>query len=197
MKIRLSEKHFKVRLSVLLTFCFLIFIVWQTIILSSELRVKKSELNKGEGVVLFVRESYDTIHRLTRPPKYEPCIDIILNDNQPFIRFSKDYEKYKAIFKNLNFIDEEISYLYHDRRSSRYKIYNPSELIIGGTKLVDFNEERRNEKMLFPLIVLLDILALGFLMVGIITYFERYLHEDKVMIQNKDFIKLLGRMWSE
>ena len=197
MKIRLSEKHFRIRLSIILTFCFLTFIIWMTIWFLFEMGLKKTELNRGEGVVLFVHESYDTINRLHRPTKYEPCIDIMLGDNQPFIRLSKDYEKYRDVFKNLKVVNKLVTYLYHDRRRYKtYKVYNPSELIIDGRKIIDFDIEHENNRIFIPLFLTIDISVLCFLVIAVITYREKLADEDRLLIANKAYFKLIRKWWS-
>lgn len=197
MKIRLSEKYFRVRLTIILTSCFFVFIVSMTILGTSELGLEKIELNKGQGTLLSIRESYDTIDRLHRPTKYEPCFDIMLEDNKPFIRLSKDYEKYREIFKNLKIQNNEVVYFYHDRRYREYKVYNPSELVIGGFKITDFDSEHRNDKLYYSLMVLFDILVFFVLVVALVTYRENQVHVDKSLIAEKQYWKLAGKWWDE
>lgn len=168
-----------------------------TILVGSELRLEKYELNEGRGTILSIRDSFDTLDRLHRPTKFEPCFDIMLKDNKPFIRISKAYEKYRELFKTLKIQNNEVVYFYHDRRYRGYKVYNPSELTIGGLKIIDFDSEHRNNKLYYSFIVLFDILVFFFLVVAMATYRENQVHVDKNLLAEKKYWKLAGKWWDE
>jgi hypothetical protein len=171
--------------------------VWMTILGSFELNLEKNELNKGHGTISFVKDSYDTIDRFHRPTKYQPCIDVILNDHQPYIRLSTDYEKHKEVFRNLKVENREVTYLYYNWRFHGYKIYNPAELTVGGQKIIDFDLERKNEIWGFLVFVTLDLFVLMFLVVAISTYREQLIIDDKKLIIDRKFLKLLGKWWDD
>jgi hypothetical protein len=194
---RLSQKYFRIRLTLLIAPLATLFFVFFNYGIFKDYLTPKVELNKSELIIDRLYHNTYIEKRIFKSDIIHKCFDISIKDQPYFIRLSDNLhsDMWGELKENFS-TGDTLRILYADHLFQDTILYNPNELKINNVTVISFTERKRIN--FFALLGITGMtLLFGFVsVIAYKTYKDELFNVDKILFKKSKW-KLLGRWIGE